>query len=204
MKFYSKQSNYRVVLRPGTPREPLTGREAVPGIHVKFEGGVANVSNEDHIEMMMSHPGYNNDYISEKESNADSFGDHKDTEPIHTTADMKYGTMENVKNPKPVVVASDPAKIKEIQEMATKITAELMAKKEAEITEKAKKELMDDIKNTAEDVEEKEEEVKVPEGDSVEVPNEDFEPQEFEKKELESEAAVLNNDKPLEGDVNLA
>jgi len=125
--------------------------------------------------------------------------------------------MENVKNPKPVGVANDPAKIKEIQDIATQITAELIAKKEAEIIEKAREEFMndiregkisiDDIKNSTSETTTKEE-VKVPEEivekDSVEVPEEDLEPVEFEKKELESKAAVLNNDAPLEGNPNLA
>lgn len=219
MKFYSKQSNYRVVLRPGTPREPLTGREAVAGIHVKFEGGVANVSNEDHIELMMAHPAYITDYISEKDNNATSFSNHKEVEPVHTTADMKYGHMENVKNPKPIGVASDPAKAKEIMDIATKITSELMVKKEAEITEKAREELMndiregkisiDDIKNTDSKETKEEEKVEVPEEsetekDSVEVPEEDLEPKDFEKKELKSEAAALNNDAPLDESPNLA
>lgn len=210
MKFFSKQNNYRVVLRPGMPREPLTGREAVPGIHVKFEGGVATVNNDEHIEMMMRHPAYGVDYIAEDSEDLKSFnGFKKDTEPIHTVAEVKYGNVENIKNPKPIGIAKDPNKMKEIQDIAMKITAEMLAKKEEDMKKQIIKDIkegkisLDDVPNeeVPEMVSEEAPVETAEESDSVQVVDESKET--FKKKELESEAEKLNKDKPLPENPNL-
>jgi hypothetical protein len=91
-KFVSKQVNYRVVLRHGQPAEPLTGRNAVPGVYVKFENGLVTINDEETCEMMMKHPGYNTDFILVEEGDKDPWVDsRRGTEPEHAITTIEYG-----------------------------------------------------------------------------------------------------------------
>jgi len=101
MKFVSKQSNYRVVLTPGLPAEPMTGRSAVAGIYVKFENGIADVKDEKLCESMMRHPAYENDFIILEEGGKDPYNNmRRNKEPEHDVAEVKYGTIGKNLNPK--------------------------------------------------------------------------------------------------------
>lgn len=128
IKFVSKQSNYRVMLVHGLQAEPLTGRSAIPGVSVKFEDGIANVDNEEIVDMMMKHPAYGKDYIvsdADEDLLKEFVGSRKDSEPIHNIQEMEYGHMGKNINPKsPVPLTAD-------KEQALRETAERMAKEMA-------------------------------------------------------------------------
>jgi hypothetical protein len=115
MKFISKNSNLRVVLKPGIPGERLTGRIAESGIYVKFEDGVADVKDENLVKMMMEHPGYDVDYIL-----SDGFdpykGVRKSLEPEHSVVNIEYGHVGKNINPKSPA-GFTPEQLKIIQEM---------------------------------------------------------------------------------------
>lgn len=97
-KFISKNANLRIVLRHSMPAEPITGRLAVPGLYIKFENGVANVNNEEHITMMLVHSGFNSDFIQVKEEQIDPYKDiRRENEPDHLITEFEHGRAENLK-----------------------------------------------------------------------------------------------------------
>lgn len=166
MKFISKQSNYRVVLKQGQPAEPISGRNFVPGMYIKFENGVVNIEDEATCELMMKHAGFNSDYILSEEDQADPFEDsRKNIEPDHHITKIEYGH----------VGKSDGAKIspftKEQQivmknmakemaaEMAPKLAMELITKMSKDNEDKQpSKELEEKKTDTIEPVTEEEDE----------------------------------------------
>jgi len=201
VKFISKQQNYRAVLKPGLPREPLTGREAVPAIYAKFENGVFSNSDPAIIEMMMRHPGYGVDYIRAEEEPAGFTPARKELEPTHVITEIDKGYAGNTINqPKNAgMIATE--KMKEIQDFSLKLAVDLVNKKEDEIRKDERAKIMKELGLA-------ESEVKVPETPSdpelrepvltgeedlgkVEIVDPDKEP-EFVKKELKSQAQILN------------
>ncbi len=151
MRFISKHSNYRVVLKPGVPGNRFLGTEAVPGIYVKFEDGVAEVDDEKMIEQMKKFPGFGANFII-AEGGDDPYADtRRSTEPEHNIGEIKFGTVVGNPNPKPLVtitaehkkiireqakkmlleIAKDPKQMAEIQKLA-----EAEKKKEEKATEK--------------------------------------------------------------------
>lgn len=100
-RFISKNSNLRIVLKHGIPPEPITGRLAVPGLYIKFENGVVNVSDEETIKLMMSHDGFNSDFILANEEETDPWKwQRRDKEPAHKLTELKYGHVEKTLTPK--------------------------------------------------------------------------------------------------------
>lgn len=93
MKFISKNSNLRVVLRHGTPSEPISGRNAQPGLYVKFENGIVNVQDPEMIEMMLAHNGFSSgDYIAAEEVSADPYAATRHlSEPVHEIQEIEFG-----------------------------------------------------------------------------------------------------------------
>jgi len=126
MKFTSKQSNYRVVLRHGMPAEPITGRAAVPGISIKFENGQANVQNEEYCKLLMDHPAFNRDFIlAEEPGVADPWQDfRRDPEPEHDITAIEYGHVGKNANPKPKISLSRD-KQRELKEIAKGMAVEM-------------------------------------------------------------------------------
>lgn len=95
MKFISKNINLRVVLSHGIPSEPITGRQAVPGLYVKFEDGIANINDEGMIEKMKAHPGFNSDFIVAENEQPDPYSTlRREKEPSHQITELKYGTFD--------------------------------------------------------------------------------------------------------------
>ena len=88
MKFISKNSNLRVVLKPGIPGERLTGRAPESGIYVKFEDGIAEVRDEALVKMMLEHPGFNTDYITSDEGIDPYKNSRKSLEPDHAIVNI--------------------------------------------------------------------------------------------------------------------
>jgi len=90
MKFISKSSNLLVVLRPGLPAQPLSGMPAKPTISVRFKDGIAEIQQQELIDMMIAHPGFNNDFVS---ADVDPYAaQRKFNEPTHVITEMKFGT----------------------------------------------------------------------------------------------------------------
>lgn len=93
MKFISKSSNLLIVLRPGLSAQPLTGMPAKPTVSVRFKDGVAEVTNQELVEMMIAHPGYNGDFISAEGVPVDPYAATRTpSEPAHVLTELKHGT----------------------------------------------------------------------------------------------------------------
>ena len=124
MKFISKSSNLLVVLRPGMSASALTGTPAVPTISVRFKDGVAEVEQQELIDMMLAHPAFNGDFISADNVPVDPYQDgRKQSEPAHEVTEMKFGT--------PIarsVKGGDKPKISKEMQTLIQQTASVMAK----------------------------------------------------------------------------
>ena len=132
MKFIAKNTNLRIVLRHGMPAEPITGRNAVPGLHVKFEDGVANCNDQNTIDLMLRHNGFERDFVVAEEGQLDPYlAQRKSAEPEHDMIQLKYGHVEKNLNPKsPTKMTTDQKAM--LKKMAIEIAKELapgMAKK---------------------------------------------------------------------------
>lgn len=94
MKFISKSTNLLIVLRPGLSAQPITGTPAKPTISVRFKDGIAEVNNQELIDLMLAHPGFNGDFISaESVGGNDPYADTRvPSEPAHTMTEMQFGT----------------------------------------------------------------------------------------------------------------
>jgi len=128
MKFISKFSNYRVVLRPGIPGNRATGVQTVPGLYVKFESGEAEVKDEETIKLMMAHDafGEGNTFIASPEDGKDPFFvERKNIEPAHSITEIQYGSVGKSVGDKPAVKMSEEKK-KAIKEMAIDLASSLV------------------------------------------------------------------------------
>lgn len=99
MKFFSKNSNYRVTLEPGRPADSR-GRGAKSGFYVKFKDGVVTVDDDDTIEKMYNHPAYGDDFISETEGDQGSNFESSSQEPEHEIQELEHGAVKSVKSSK--------------------------------------------------------------------------------------------------------
>ena len=133
MKFISKFSNYRIVLRPGLPGNRATGTQPVPGLYVKFEGGIAEINNEESIELVKQHPAFlNGDIVMGQEDGVDVFAaTRKEPEPVHNVVDVEYGHVgKNINPAPPTKLNADQAKaLKSMAaELATNMLKEMLPK----------------------------------------------------------------------------
>jgi len=95
MKFISKNSNLLIVLSPGLPAQPLSGIPARSGLSVRFRSGMVEVKDEDLIEKLKAHPGFNSDFICAQEDEKDPYASFREEmEPAHHIAEIKYGHVE--------------------------------------------------------------------------------------------------------------
>ena len=93
MKFISKSTNLLIVLRPGLSAQPITGTPAKPTISVRFKDGIADVQQEELVQMMLVHPGFNSDFISAEDIPVDPYAaTRQSSEPAHTHTELKFGT----------------------------------------------------------------------------------------------------------------
>ena len=93
MRFVSKNTNLMIVLRSGLNAQPLTGTPARPTLSVRFKDGMADVSDAEMVELMLKHPGYNQDYVSVAENAMDPYQYARaEQEPAHIITELKYGT----------------------------------------------------------------------------------------------------------------
>lgn len=146
MKYFSKHSNYRVVLVPGQPAERSTGRPMQPGLYVKFEDGMADIKDTltDMIKMMNEHPMYGIDFIRENHQGTVNFTINRQSiEPEHTIMDIKHGSVGASVNARPAVRLT-PDQKKLLNEMALEMAKQMAPELAKEIALKA----VNDIKES--------------------------------------------------------
>lgn len=119
-KFVSSNTNYRIVLKNGIPAEPLTGRNATPGIYAKFEDGELVVKDEELANMLINREEFGSDFIlSEDEGKTDMpFKRHRSSEPEHDMIELKHGSIGKNLNPKSPVKLT-PETMKALEKMAS-------------------------------------------------------------------------------------
>ena len=126
MKFISKSTNLLIVLRPGLSAQPLTGTAAKPTISVRFKDGVAEVQQQELVDMMLAHPGFNGDFISAESVPTDPYAAmRQSSEPAHIMTELKFGTpiSKVVGGPK-VVLTPEMQKI--VQSMAVEMAKAIL------------------------------------------------------------------------------
>lgn len=116
MKFVSKASNLRIILRPGIQSNHLTGTEAIPTLYVQFREGMANVEDEELITRMERHPGMNKDFIKVEEAEIDPYASTRvPVEPAHVLSDIENGRAVS-RNNTPVAPAKMPPAVQKMIE----------------------------------------------------------------------------------------
>lgn len=126
MKFISKSSNLLIVLRPGMSAQPLTGTPAKPTVSVRFKDGMADVQQEELVELMLAHPGFNGDFISAEAATTDPYAaNRQSSEPAHVLTEMKFGTPVATQT-KGAKAQLSPEIMKLVQQMATKMAADML------------------------------------------------------------------------------
>jgi len=127
MKFISKQTNYLIVLKPGIGENKITGDAGRRMESVRFENGIANVTNDEWIEKLKNHPRYGYDFVAETEGASDPWAEtRRETEPAHTQSEIKHGSVAKSKGT-PVPVKFTPIQ-KEAMSKIVKAEAEKLAK----------------------------------------------------------------------------
>jgi len=99
MKFFSRYSNFRVVLRPGIPGQPLIGQPPKPGLYVTFVNGMAEVEDEEAIRLIKAKKDFGTT-ITAAETGDKWKDSRKANEPEHNVIDIKYGQVGKNLNPK--------------------------------------------------------------------------------------------------------
>lgn len=143
MRFVSKSTNLLIVLEPGIPGNHLTGQTAKPTVSVRFKDGVVEVENEELVQKMLRHPGFNSDFIAVEGVNADPYKERREeSEPIHEITTFKYGTpiKKDVKGGR---VRLSPEVQAAATEMAKKMAAEMLPGMMKEFLEMAKESAKD-------------------------------------------------------------
>jgi len=92
MKFVSKSSNLCITLKPGIPASSIAGTPMNPGIHIRFEDGMATVNDEELVEKMLNHNGFGSDFVRMEEDQKDPYESNRtEKEPAHNLVEMDYG-----------------------------------------------------------------------------------------------------------------
>lgn len=121
MRFVSKSTNLRVMLRPGIQANPLSGQAAVPAIFVRFQNGIADLKDQDIIDMMLAHPGFNSDYIAVDDGGNDPYSaTRQESEPAHSIAEIENGRVQKLVS-SPVKKVLPPELQKLVQEQALEL-----------------------------------------------------------------------------------
>lgn len=142
MKFLSKHSHFRLVLRPSIPENLMAGRVGVPGLNILFQDGMATVNDLDVIKLLLAHPQYNNTFTAVKdEEEAALLAKAPNSEPEHDLSDIEYGHVGAAKNPKKGVNLTPELK-KIITDEAVRIALEIIKANDA------KKEAKDSVEET--------------------------------------------------------
>ena len=125
-KFVSKNSNYMVVLRPGTEGSRALGTPAISGLYVKFLDGMVEVDEESIVEQMRDHSAFGTEFVEVKDEEVDPYKDtREDAEPGHVISEMKYGHIVDRKG-SPIKMKITPQMKKVIEAEAAKLVPELL------------------------------------------------------------------------------
>lgn len=126
MKFVSKIANLNIILRPGIPAQPLTGAPEVPTLYVRFKDGVANITDENLIELMLKHQSRDSDFIVIEENERDPFAHLRaPSEPAHSISEIEHGAVKQ-RTETPVAPVQLPPQILEMINNQAKQIAEQM------------------------------------------------------------------------------
>ena len=139
-----------LVLKPGIQGNHLTGTASVPGLYIRFRDGIAEVKDEDMINIIKNSDGYRNgEFIAVGDNGEDPFAETRiATEPVHVVQDMKYGHVEGRK------VSEAPLKLPptvkkmieaEAKKMAKAMLPELLKEAVKEMTSSAAKASTDKV-----------------------------------------------------------
>jgi hypothetical protein len=135
MKFVSKLLKLRVVLKQGLPGNRQLGTPSISMLSVLFENGMAEVNNQEMIDLMMKHPGCKKnsedkifEFMPLSEDGKDPFaGNRPDVEPLHTMTNIDYGHLgKSINVKKPVVLSSDQMEL--VKKLAADMATELFKK----------------------------------------------------------------------------
>lgn len=155
MKFISKNSVYKLILKQGISGNRELGLQSTPGISVRFENHEVNVTDEKTIEMLLAHPSYNTEFTKAEEPGM-TMPRKALTEPTHEITEMKYGHIEGtVGGRTPVDINSLATNL--AVEMVKKLLGEdelkaLLAKKSAKQPEQVAAPVKEDAATVAEKV----------------------------------------------------
>ena len=106
-------SNLRLVLRPGIPAQPITGTPAVPTLFIQFKDGMASSDNEEVIQLLQSHKGFDRVFVQVEEGVRPAFEANRTAEPVHVVSDLEHGKIvRRSGNP----VGQNPDSAKKMQE----------------------------------------------------------------------------------------
>jgi hypothetical protein len=145
MKFISKSTNLLIVLKPGLSAQPITGTPAKPTISVRFKDGIADVQNEELVQLMLVHPGFNSDFISAESVPLDPYAaTRQSSEPAHTMTELKYGTPTSKK-----VEGGNTQLPPELQKLVTSMAAEMAKKMLPSMVESTLKSIVESHKGEA-------------------------------------------------------
>lgn len=148
MKFIAKNSNLRVVLTPSIQAEPLAGRAAIRGLFVKFEDGVANVVDNEIIDLMLKHPAFNVDYICAEEGTRDPYI-RRSVEPEHNVVNIEYGHVGKNVNPATAMTGLTPELKKVLSDMAKSMAQQMTEAALAELAPKLTAQIIEGMKKEA-------------------------------------------------------
>ncbi len=132
MKFVSKNSNLLVVLRQGIPGSHITGTPPRSMVSARFKDGMFESTEQDIVDMMLAHPGFQSDFISTEDTlGVDPFAYLRESsEPEHTVTQLKYG--QPVGSGKAPKITFTPEVKKALQDQAMEM-AKVMAAQMAPI-----------------------------------------------------------------------
>jgi len=137
MKFISKNSNLRIVLKPGIPANQMSGIAGQPGVYVKFQNGMVDISDEEMIKKMNAHPGFNQDFIAVDDNGEDPFASRREeNEPVHIIQDIRYGHVEGKRVSPHAKTKLDPQIKKLVDELAMEQVNKLLPKMVEETVKK--------------------------------------------------------------------
>jgi len=92
-KFISKSANLHIILKPGVPAQPITGTPPVPTLSVRFQDGIVDIKDEELIDLMQNHSGFDRDFILAADEAHDPYaGSRQSSEPAHIMTEVKFGT----------------------------------------------------------------------------------------------------------------
>lgn len=98
MKFVSKMSNLRIILRPGIQSNHMTGSPAVPTLYVQFKDGLTSVEDPELAQRMLNHPDMDVDFVRVDDGDNDPYSANRTPETVHVTSEVENGRVVSRSN----------------------------------------------------------------------------------------------------------